>query len=121
MKPDEPLSDAELDRLLASRLRRTSPEFELRWRALRSELTSAGVRRPTWASRWLLWPGLATAALAAVMAVFALRSPPPPLGSPAVSLFEELIALDAALAPAAPLLDAENRDAVLYLQPSSNL
>ena len=108
-----PPFDPELDRLLGSKLRRTSPEFELRWRELRAEL--AGVRAPVRAKwmPWLRWPGLGLATLAAVATLFLLQPTPAPRSQP-VS-FEELIALDAALQPASSLLVAENRDALLNL------
>lgn len=110
-----PPSDPELDRLLGSKLRRTSPEFEARWRQLRAELAGARVpARASW-TRWLLWPGLATVTLAAVALVFVLRRAPAPTSAPQPVTFEELIALDAALQPASSLLVAENRDALLHL------
>lgn len=113
---DDPLrspSDADLDRLLASHPRRTSPEFELRWRELRASWAAKPATSPgPWRS-WWVWPGLATAAAAAALFV-ALRPPPPAPAFNAVA-FEELIALDATLARATPLLDAENRDALLHL------
>ena len=110
-----PPSDREIDRLLGSKLRHTSPAFEMRWRELRAEL--AGTRsaaRVSWL-RWLLWPSLATATLAALAVAFVIRrAPAPPPNSQPVP-FEELIALDAALQPASTLLVAENRDALLNL------
>ncbi|MEX2045500.1 MAG: hypothetical protein WD941_09120, partial [Opitutus sp.] len=58
--PSLPPSDAEIDRLLASRLKHTSPEFEMRWRELRGELAGRRPsRRGQWWSSWLLWPGVA--------------------------------------------------------------
>lgn len=110
-----PPTDADLDRLLGSKLRRTSPEFEQRWRDLRGEL--AGSRPPArgggW--RWLLWPGLPTLAVASLAVVLVLRPKPPSPAAPGPVSFEELIALDAALQPARSLLVAENRDALLHL------
>lgn len=123
MNPENfrPPSDADLDRLLGSKLRRTSPEFEQRWRELRGEL--AGTRPParaTWLRR-LLWPGLPAFAAAALAVAFVLRQAPRPPAAPGPVTFEELIALDAALQPARSLLVAENRDALLHLpaQPRS--
>lgn len=113
---DDPLrspSDADLDRLLASQPRRTSPEFELRWRELRASWGAPPATfRAAW-RKWWLWPGLATAIAAA--ALFVTLRPQPRAASFDVVAFEELIALDAALARATPLLDAENRDALLHL------
>lgn len=111
--PMPPPSDSELDRLLAGQPRRTSREFEQRWRELRAGFSR---RPPTVLERWRswwMWPGLATAALAAALVVGSrVRTPAP--GTNVVA-FEELIALDNALARATPLLDAENRDALLNL------
>lgn len=105
-----PPSDTELDRLLGANLRRTSPEFEQRWRDLRGELAGTRPRpRASWL-RWLLWPGLPALAAGALALVLVLRRPAPPPAD-----FEELLALDAALQPARSLLVAETRDALLHL------
>ena len=110
-----PPSDADLDRLLGSKLRRTSPEFEQRWRELRGELAGTRPRaRASWL-HWLLWPGLPTLAAASLAVVLVLRQNPPAPAAPGPVTFEELIALDAALQPARSLLVAENRDALLHL------
>ncbi len=110
-----PPSDADLNRLLGSKLRRTSPEFERRWRELRGELAGARPRpRASWL-RWLLWPGLPAFAAASLAVVLVLRQNPPTPAAPGPVTFEELIALDAALQPARSLLVAENRDALLHL------
>lgn len=116
-----PPSDPELDRLLGSKLRRTSPEFELRWRKLRAELGGGRSRARVEWTRWWLWPGLTTITLAALAVVFVLRRAPAPAPEARPVSFEELIALDAALQPASSLLVAENRDALLHLpaQPRS--
>jgi hypothetical protein len=110
-----PPSDADLDRLLASQLRRTSPEFEQRWRTLRGKLAGPRPRALTAWLRWLLWPGLPTLAAASLAVVLVLRQSPPAPAAPGPVTFEELIALDAALQPARSLLVAENRDALLHL------
>lgn len=113
---DDPLrspSDSDLDRLLASQPRRTTPEFEQRWRELRATFghRPAPVRQ-LWRNVWV-WPGLAAAIAAAVLFV-TLRVRAPATASDFVA-FEKLIALDATLARAMPLLEAENRDALLHL------
>jgi hypothetical protein len=110
-----PPSDADLDRLLGGKLRRTSPAFEQRWRDLRGELAGTRPRARTSWLRWLLWPGLPTLAAASIAIVLVLRQPPSPPAAPGPVTFEELIALDAALQPARSLLVAENRDALLHL------
>ncbi len=122
MKPDPlPPSDSELDRLLASRLKRTSPEFELRWRALRGELVGRRPSRQRRWPQWILWPGVTAGLLAAIALV--LHQPQPPATDARSNLvaFEELIALDAALAPALVLLDSDNRDVLLHLPAASQL
>jgi hypothetical protein len=123
-EPSRPPSDSDLDRLLGSKLRRTSPAFELRWRELRGEL--AGTRPPrraTWL-RWFLSPALPVLAAASLAVVLLIRQNPPAAPAPTASApvtFEELLALDATLQPARPLLLSENRDALLHLpaQPRS--
>ena len=113
-------TDAELDRLLASRLQHTSPEFELRWRELRGELAGGTSSPRKFTRRWLPWLGLATAGLGTVALVVVFLQPAP--RRPAdLAVFEELIAMDAALAPARPLLDPENRDALLHLPSATSL
>lgn len=115
-----PPSDDEIDQVLAARVRRTSPEFEMRWRELRAGFTAQPrPRRPFWAS-WLLWPGLAATVGAAALIIVLQRSPGPTQMTVPIT-FEELIALDNALQPAKPLLDAESRDALLHLPPQPKL
>lgn len=110
-----PPSDAELDALLARRYRDTSPEFEARWVSLKRDLRQAPAARrlPVW--RLAGWLGAAAAA--AVVGLFLSRPavPPAPELTPQV---RELLALDAALARAQPLLDAETRTALLHLSPA---
>lgn len=124
MKPNprQPPSDAEIDGLLGSQLKRTSPEFEQRWRELRGEFvaTTRASRLPLRRS-WLLWPGIVTAAFASALVVFVLRDAPLPPAPTQLVSFEELIALDSALASATPLLAAENREVLLYLPTPANL
>lgn len=105
--PSDPLSDSDLDRLLAARVRHTSPRLEIRWRELRR-----GWDRPASRSRWharLLWPALAGAMAAGFLALHRHEAMRPPVP------YAELIALDTALEPATPLLDPEARAAVLHL------
>jgi hypothetical protein len=123
MNPDSnlPPSDSEIDRLLAGRLKRTSPELELRWRELRGKLAGRHpTRRSKW-SHWLLWPGLAAGAFVAVALVFTVSNPPQPDPRYDLVAFEELIALDTLLAPAMVMLESENRDALLHLPSTSHL
>lgn len=118
MNTDSPLppSDDELDRLLASRLKHTRPEFEMRWRELRGELAGRRpARRGRWLPQWLLWPGFAAGAIAALAFVFTIRDPGSTQSSFDREMFEDLIALDSNLASAAVLLDPETRDALLHL------
>ena len=110
-----PPSDDELDALLARRYRDTSPEFEARWVSLKRDLRLAPVARrfPGW--RLAGWFGAAAAA--AALGLFFTRPavPPAPELTPQV---RGLLALDAALARAQPLLDAETRTALLHLSPA---
>ncbi len=124
MKPDSrpPPSDAEIDRLLGSQLKRTSPEFEQRWRELRGQFVATASASPRPHRRsWLLWPGIVTAAVAAALVVFILRDDLIPPDRTKLVTFEELIALDSALASATPLLAAENREVLLYIPMPANL
>ncbi len=118
MKPPDhdPLPDPDLDALLGSRMRETTPEFEARWVAFKRQLRTEPRGRhavPAWAA----WLGLMSAGVALVAILFALhpwRSAPPPVRN-LVPDVDELLTMDAALQPAAALLDAENRDALLNL------
>lgn len=121
--PSLPPDDEETDRLLARRYRDTSPEFEARWVALKRDLRQAPTARrrlwPAWTA--LGWVGaLGTAALL-VLVVIQPRSPDPVPAGPELSpQLAELFAMEAALAPAAPLLDEENRTALLHLPAAEN-
>ena len=117
--PDrDPLSDDQLDRLLGSRFRDTTPEFEARWVAFKRDLRTASPRRKV-VPPWAAWLGLMSSgvALAAILlAIHPWRQSPPPSDGLAVSpALAELFAMDDALARATPLLDTENRDALLHL------
>jgi hypothetical protein len=112
-----PPSDDELAALLARRYRDTSPEFEARWVALKRELRQMPPPR-----RLPVWPlagWLGAAAAVASIGLFLSRPtvPPAPELAPQV---RELLALDAALARAQPLLDEETRVALLHLSPASS-
>lgn len=105
-------SDDETDRLLASRFKDTTPEFEARWvelkRTLRSTPAHRGLRRfsPFWTV--VFGSGIAVAAVLLV-----LRSPS---RSPAPSAaLEELWAMNEVLSEGTALLDAGNRAELLYL------
>ncbi len=107
-------SDDELDALLARRYRDTSPEFEARWIDLKRALRQTPVSRrfPGW--RRAGWFGAAAAA--AVFTLFFTR-PAAPSAPELTPQVRELLALDAALARAQPLLDEETRTALLHLSP----
>lgn len=114
--PDEP----ELDQLLASRFKDTSPAFEARWRELRRELRKAPPPA-TWWGAWRVLPWLGVAAgLAAAWALLLHRPAAPAAGEGLPPELAELFEWDASLAAAVPLLDAENRDALLNLPVESN-
>jgi hypothetical protein len=111
--------DHELEQLLARRYRETSPEFEARWvdlkRVLRQTPKSPGWHFQPWRyAGWLGGLGIA----AAIVMVVQLSRPPSPHPSSATTLtpqLAELFAMDAALSPALPLLDEENRTVLLHL------
>jgi hypothetical protein len=112
--------DEDIDALLARRYRDTSPAFEARWVALKRDLRNAPVRRRWWSfsswNSWVMFSGVA-AALVMVLAFATWRregsSPVAPVAiSPALA---ELFAMEEVLGRATPLLDAENREALLHL------
>ena len=112
-----PPSDDDIDRLLASQLKDTTPEFERRWVDLKRQLRTAPPRRslvPAWAA----WLGLFSAGVTLV-AIFTVLRPGRP-EAPAVAsvpspMLAELFVMDEVLARATPLLDAESRDVLLHL------
>ncbi len=117
-KRPTPPRDEDIDALLARRYHDTTPEFEARWVALKRELrTTSGWRH----QRWLEWRGwLAFAGLTAALAGLALgpwrREPLPAIAPPSrATVLADLVAMDAVLAPAAVLLEKENRMALLHL------
>ncbi|WP_221030749.1 hypothetical protein [Actomonas aquatica] len=120
--------DGEIDQLLASRFRDTTPAFERRWVDLQRELrrgAAEGARlRP--ARRWSrpAWWGGALVALsgAAAALLLVLRPTVAPTPNPTATAaaeyspaFVELLEINDLLHEASPLLDAENRDALLHL------
>ncbi len=121
--PSLPPDDKETDRLLARRYRDTSPEFEARWVALKRDLRQAPATR-RW--RWPAWPALGWvgalgAAALLVLVVIKPRSPEPVPAGPELSpQLVELFAMEAVLEQAAPLLDEENRTALLHLPAAEN-
>lgn len=111
-------SDNDLNALLRSRLRNTTPEFEARWVDFRRRLrTTPASRHPIPA--WTAWLGIMSAGVtmaAIFLALHPWRAAPPPPASPAFSsALDELFTMNAALEPATALLDRENRDALLNL------
>lgn len=117
-------SDADVDRLLARRYRDTSPEFEARWVALKRELRQTPAARPRLFTVWRLtgWLGAAGALGAAAAIAFVVYAARPPASPPAAAglspQLTELLAMDAVLGRALPLLDEENRTALLHLPAS---
>jgi hypothetical protein len=117
-------SDDDLDRLLARRYRDTSPEFEARWVALKRELRQAPPVRARLLPAWRLtgWFGAVGALGAAAAIAFVVYSARPPTPIPSVAALSpqltELLAMDAVLGRALPLLDEENRTALLHLPAS---
>lgn len=119
MKPADriPPSDEDIDRLLASRFKDTTPAFERRWTDLKRQLRTTPPSRPWFA--WLRlapWFGVAVAGAAAVVLLLVLHRPATPILSDRPSpTLEELFAMDEVLVHATPLLNAENRDVLLHL------
>lgn len=120
MKPNPPSDpdDVQVDRLLARRYCDTSPDFEARWTALKRDLRQAPVpHRWRWPA-WVTWAGFGALGAAAAL-VFVVTRPPPP--APVTDMIElspqlaELLAMDSVLERASPLLDEENRAALLEL------
>jgi hypothetical protein len=117
--PDRnPFSDDQLDRMLSSRFRDTTPEFDARWVEFKRHLRTPSPSRravPSWAA-WLgvMSSGVTLAAI--LLAIHPWRPAPPHLNRLTVSpALAELFSMDDALAHATPLLDAENRDELLNL------
>ena len=114
-------SDDDLDRLLARRYRDTSPEFEARWVALKRELRQSPPARhrllPAWRlTGWLGAVGALGAAAAVAFVMYSARPPTPAASVPGLSpQLSELLAMDAVLGRALPLLNEENRTALLHL------
>jgi hypothetical protein len=118
MKPDPrtPPGDDETDCLLGRHYRETSPEFEARWVALKRDLRRQPAVRARWRpfAPWTGWLGVMGAAAAVALAVHFFR-PASPSGRVPSPQLAELFAMDAVLHKAAPLLDEDNRSALLHL------
>lgn len=111
-----PPTDEEIDRLLSSRLKDTTPEFEARFRDLQRELRQQPAPRRPW---WRDWgtAGLGLALAGAAVVVLMLRAPSiPDTGTAGFSPeFVQLLEADDLLARAEPLLDQENRELLRQL------
>lgn len=106
------ITDEDIDRLLAARLRELSPGWERRVEEqLRAQRAGAAATRAH--RRWWYAASLAVAAGLALMVGPAL-SPPPVPGD-----YETLFALEDSLAPAEALLDPTNRELCAELPLSS--
>jgi hypothetical protein len=113
--------DGEIDRLLARGYRDTSSEFEARWVDLKRELRQATVSRTRLLPAWRLtgWLGALGAAAAVAFVVYSARPPAPAPSTPGLSpQLAELFAMNAVLDRALPLLDENNRTALLHLPAS---
>ncbi|MCF7688909.1 MAG: hypothetical protein K9M98_15330 [Cephaloticoccus sp.] len=116
----QPFPDEEaINRLLSRRYRDTSPEFEQRWIDLKRELRQHSPGGSTWfpSRQWAGWLGMLGAIAAIAFVVHTSRTPVPTTAadmdlSPQLT---ELLAMDQLLSQATPLLDAENRAALLNL------
>jgi len=111
--PLPPADETPLERLLARGYRETTPAFEARWTQLKRELRQPHVHpRRTWAWTGLGW--LVPITAVALVLLF-VRIPAPLDPTTAYSSLAELWQLNEVLQPALPLLDEENRAAVLHL------
>lgn len=115
--PDrDPPSDEDIDALLGSQLKDTTPEFEARWVAFRRRLRTGPMTRqrvPPWAG----WLGLMSAGVTVAAILLALHPwQRVPQTLPALTPdLDSLFTMEAVLEPATALLDPENRDAFLNL------
>ncbi len=111
--------DGELDRLLARRYRDTSPEFEARWVALKRDLRQRPPARAWSLAPWRLagwWGALGAAAAVALVLHFTSPVVPQLPVAPALSQnLADLLTMDTVLGRAEPLLDEDNRLALLNL------
>ena len=114
--------DRQIDRLLARRYCDTTPEFEARWVALKRDLRQRPVGRARLVRPWRFagWFGVVGAATALALVLhFNRASVDAPEGMEPSPQLAELFAMDAVLGQAVPLLDEENRTALLNL-PATN-
>lgn len=114
--------DKQIDQLLRRGYRDTSAEFEARWVALKRELRQPPRPRSFWSAPWVGWLGLVGAA-ATLAFVVHIRHTPTPAVETQPSLSPELIELfsmDRVLEGATPLLNEENRDALMHLPVSAH-
>lgn len=111
-------SDDETDRLLASRFKATTPEFDARWVELKRTLRQAPPRRgPLWGAPF--WSVVLGSGVAVAAVLLVLRAPSrAPTAIPAV--LEELWAMNEVLSDGTALLDAENRAELLYLSTAAS-
>lgn len=105
--------DRELDALLGSRLKETTPEFDARWAELSRRLASPAPRRIVWLRPWA---GVALAVAAAVAMIWWVGRPGGAApGRAHAEVLEDMAAMDAVLARGTALLDGENRAELLNL------
>ena len=118
-----PPSDSEIDQLLARQYRDTSNEFEVRWVNLKRDLRQRPARRnPVFGlsslARWLGFLG-AMAALVFIVQTFRQPALLPTTDLVVSPQLAELMTMDEVLGQALPLLDEENRLALLNLSASN--
>lgn len=115
--PRPPPGDDDIDRLLARQYRDTSPEFEARWTDLKRNLRQTPGRAATPRFGWRTAAFAGFAALAALAVVVLRPGADAPLPTPLAPSPEmaQVIAMDEVLTLALPLLDDENRLALLHL------
>lgn len=107
------MNEQDLEKLLAARLQKTSPEFERRWTDLKRELRlHPRHQRGSWIpwSRVTSLAGLLGTGLAALALLFVLQQRQVP-----TQTYTELLELDSELLLALPLTNAEAVDTLLSM------
>jgi hypothetical protein len=115
--PLPPHRDDDIDRLLARQYRDTSPEFEARWTELKRGFRQTPRRTGTARFAWPIASLAGLAALVALVVAVFRPEPAPPVPqflNPSAEM-SQVLAMDEVLRLALPLLDDENRLALLHL------
>lgn len=120
--PDSQSDPNDPERLLHTRLRRTTPEFERRFDDLRRQLAQEpNPRDPSWPwTSWVAqWRFIGAAVIMAAFVVGYISFQTTRCAPSSDATFGELLALNDTLESAMPLTDTETRTAVLLLPTST--